>query len=66
MKSIHNAFRQHWLWILVNIAALVPLLWLAYDILLQNLIDPVGELTLRTGKAASLASEKATDPGMPS
>jgi sulfoxide reductase heme-binding subunit YedZ len=37
---------------LVNIGALVPLLWLVYDILLQNLIDPVGELTLRTGKAA--------------
>ena len=52
MKQIRDTLQKNWLWIIVNVGALLPLLWLAWDILLQNLVDPVGALTLRTGKAA--------------
>lgn len=45
--------KKHWLWLLTNIAALIPLIWLIIDFLLDNLsFNPIQDLTLRTGDAA--------------
>ena len=40
------------LWTAANVAALLPLLWTAWDMGRGNLIDPVDSFTARTGQAA--------------
>lgn len=47
-----NAFKylkKHWLWLVVNIAALVPLCLVLWNFAAGNIIDPVAALTNRTG-----------------
>ena len=47
------ALRRNWLWLLVNVAAAVPLALLAWDAATGNLgVNPIDDLTDRTGKAA--------------
>lgn len=41
--------KKHWLWIIVNFIALVPLAKLLWDFVNGYLIDPIGELTNVTG-----------------
>jgi len=42
-------FKKHWLWLIVNISALIPLLFVLWDFAAGNLIDPVSAFTNRTG-----------------
>lgn len=45
--------RRHWLWLAANLAALLPLLWLAWDTWQGNLtINPIDDFTDRTGSGA--------------
>jgi len=44
--------KTRWLQILTHVAALLPLAWLLWDYWQGRLIDPVREITTRTGKAA--------------
>lgn len=45
--------RENWLWLLANIGAAFPLLWLAWDHFTDNLsINPIDDYTDRTGSAA--------------
>lgn len=44
--------KKHWLWIIVNVAALVPLGKLLWDFAGGRLIDPIGEMTNVTGFVA--------------
>jgi sulfoxide reductase heme-binding subunit YedZ len=47
--------RRHWLWIVANLVAAFPLLWLAWDTATDNLtVNPIDDFTERTGKAAIL------------
>jgi methionine sulfoxide reductase heme-binding subunit len=44
---------RHWLWIVANLGALYPLLHLLWDTQVGNLsINPIADLTARTGQAA--------------
>lgn len=53
MHNRQRYLKQHWFWIAVNGVALIPLLWLAWDIVLGNLsANPIDDITDRTGKAA--------------
>ena len=52
-ESIPIYWRKHWLWILANIGALVPLIWLVWDFAQGNLsVNPIADITSRTGKPA--------------
>lgn len=44
--------RKHWLWIVVNVGALIPLVNLLRRFLADQIIDPIGELTNLTGYVA--------------
>ncbi len=44
--------RKHWVWILANIGGLIPLALIIWGY--NSWIDPVGEMTSRTGSAAIL------------
>ena len=44
-----NYLKKHWLWLIVNICALIPLLLVLWDFFAGNLIDPVLDFTNRTG-----------------
>jgi methionine sulfoxide reductase heme-binding subunit len=53
MASLRAYVRANWLWLLANVGALVPLLWLAWDYFTDNLsINPIDDYTDRTGSAA--------------
>jgi sulfoxide reductase heme-binding subunit YedZ len=53
MNNAQRYLKQHWFWIVVNCAALLPLLWLVWDIAQGNLsANPIDDITDRTGKAA--------------
>lgn len=44
-----NYLKKHWLWLIVNILALLPLLLVLWDFFAGSLIDPVSAFTNRTG-----------------
>lgn len=53
MDALRAFLRRHWLWLAANLAALLPLLWLAWDTWQGNLtINPIDDFTDRTGSAA--------------
>jgi sulfoxide reductase heme-binding subunit YedZ len=53
MNNIQAYLKKHWFWILVNLAAALPLLLLAFDYAIDNLsVNPIDDFTDRTGKAA--------------
>jgi len=55
MNGVRNYVRDNWLWLVANIGAAVPLLWLIWDQLQDNLsINPIDDYTDRTGDAAIL------------
>lgn len=55
MASIRAYVREHWLWLVANVGAAVPLLWLLWDQLTDNLsINPIDDYTDRTGGTAIL------------
>ena len=56
--------KKHWLWIIINIAALAPLGKLVWDYVGGNMIDPIGEMTDVTGYTglALLAASLAVTP----
>jgi sulfoxide reductase heme-binding subunit YedZ len=53
MKTINAYLRRHWFWIIVNCAALIPLLHLLWDFANNQLsANPIQDITLRTGDPA--------------
>jgi len=53
IPSTQKYIRKHWLWIIANIGALIPLIWLIWDFTQDNLsVNPIADITTRTGKAA--------------
>jgi sulfoxide reductase heme-binding subunit YedZ len=53
MANMQIDFRKQWFWLLVNLAAALPLLLLAFDNVAGNLsVNPIDDFTDRTGKAA--------------
>lgn len=55
MISIRNYIRNHWPWLVANIGCALPLLWLVWDQLQDNLsINPIDDYTDRTGDTAIL------------
>jgi methionine sulfoxide reductase heme-binding subunit len=53
VASLRAYVRANWLWLLANVGALVPLLWLTWDYFTDNLsINPIDDYTDRTGSAA--------------
>jgi sulfoxide reductase heme-binding subunit YedZ len=55
MAAIRTYVRENWLWLVANIGAAVPLLWLIWDQLTDNLtVNPIDDYTVRTGGAAIL------------
>lgn len=47
--SVLNYLKKHWLWFMVNIAAIIPLVLVIWNFAAGNIIDPVAALTNRTG-----------------
>ncbi|MEZ4706428.1 MAG: protein-methionine-sulfoxide reductase heme-binding subunit MsrQ [Caldilineaceae bacterium] len=45
-------FQKHWFWIAVNIGALTPLLLVILDVVNGRLVDPIADITNRTGYTA--------------
>jgi sulfoxide reductase heme-binding subunit YedZ len=55
MNALRNYVRDNWLWLVANVGAAVPLLWLLWDQWQDNLtINPIDDYTDRTGGAAIL------------
>jgi sulfoxide reductase heme-binding subunit YedZ len=53
VRSIELLLRKHWLWLLANLGAAWPFLWLVWDIGQGNLsANPIADITTRTGKPA--------------
>ncbi len=53
MATLRRTLRAHWLWIAVNLAALIPLAWLIWDAATGGLsVNPIDDITDRTGSAA--------------
>ena len=52
MSGFGRTLQKRWLWIAVNIGALLPLLWMAWDFQRGNMIDPIDTFTGRTGQSA--------------
>ena len=53
MTAIRAYVRANWLWLVANIGAAIPLLWLAWDHVRDNLsINPIDDYTDRTGGTA--------------
>lgn len=51
--SMRRYAQKHWLWLLATLGALVPLVWLGWDLLQGNLsVNPIDDIIDRTGKAA--------------
>lgn len=51
-NGIISYFKKHWFWIAVNIGALLPLLLIILDVVYGRLVDPIAEITNRTGYTA--------------
>ena len=55
MTAIRTYVRENWLWLVANIGSALPLLWLVFDQLTDNLsINPIDDYTDRTGGTAIL------------
>src|SRR5689334_18689884 len=55
MKTLRRYLLENWFWLLTNVGAAIPLAWLIWDYWMDNLsINPIQDLTQRTGKAAVL------------
>jgi sulfoxide reductase heme-binding subunit YedZ len=55
MNALRSYVRENWLWLVANVGAAVPLLWLLWDQWRDNLsINPIDDYTDRTGGAAIL------------
>jgi methionine sulfoxide reductase heme-binding subunit len=53
MTSVVPLLRRHWLWLAVNLGAVIPLLTLLWDYQTGNLtVNPIADFTTRTGQAA--------------
>jgi methionine sulfoxide reductase heme-binding subunit len=53
VESIQQYVRKHWLWLLANVGALIPLTWLGWDLVQGNLsVNPIDDIIDRTGKGA--------------
>lgn len=53
MIAIRSYIQKHWLWLIANIGAVTPLLWLLWDYGTDNLsVNPIADITTRTGKPA--------------
>lgn len=53
MYKLRQTLTKHWFWILVNLAALTPLLMLIWNYWTDNLsADPVAYITKKTGQSA--------------
>ncbi len=51
--GVRTYVRDHWLWLVANIGAAVPLVWLWWDQVMDNLtINPIDDYTDRTGNTA--------------
>jgi sulfoxide reductase heme-binding subunit YedZ len=44
--------RRHWFWLLVNVAAAIPLAQLVWNLAAGAFVNPIDDITERTGKAA--------------
>lgn len=51
-RVVPQYFEKNWFLLLVHIASLAPLALLLWDFFMGNLIDPLGEITNRTGYTA--------------
>ncbi|HXF64158.1 MAG TPA: protein-methionine-sulfoxide reductase heme-binding subunit MsrQ [Caldilineaceae bacterium] len=52
IRRLAMTLRRHWLWIVANVGAAIPLLWLAWDTAMDNLtVNPIDDFTERTGTA---------------
>jgi methionine sulfoxide reductase heme-binding subunit len=50
---VQQYVRKHWLWLLANVGALIPLTWLGWDLVQGNLsVNPIDDIIDRTGKGA--------------
>jgi sulfoxide reductase heme-binding subunit YedZ len=53
MNTLRQKLTKHWLWILVNLAALMPLVLLLWNFWTDNMgADPVAYITKKTGQSA--------------
>ena len=53
MNAVQQTLKKHWLWILVNVGALYPLLLLVWNFWTNNLgVNPIDSITDSTGKTA--------------
>lgn len=53
MTTLRTYVRENWLWLVANIGAAIPLLWLLWDQWQDNLsINPIDDYTDRTGSTA--------------
>jgi methionine sulfoxide reductase heme-binding subunit len=52
MSAVRQAVQRRWLWTVVNLGAMLPLLWMVWDFQQGNLIDPINTFTGRTGQSA--------------
>ena len=53
MNKIEHYLAKNWFWLVVNLAAFLPLALLAWDYAFDNLsVNPIDDFTDRTGKAA--------------
>ncbi len=53
MNSFIPLLKKHWLWLVANLGAAYPLVFLIWDFWIDNLgINPIATITTRTGKAA--------------
>jgi sulfoxide reductase heme-binding subunit YedZ len=51
-RIIPQYLEKNWFLLAVHVASLWPLAWLLWDFFMGNLIDPLGEITNRTGYTA--------------
>lgn len=51
-RLVPQYLEKNWFLLAVHVASLVPLAWLLWDFFMGNLIDPLGEITNRTGYTA--------------
>ena len=52
MQSLSTYLRKHWVWLLANVGGLIPLALLLWGFAGGRWVDPVAEITSRTGSAA--------------
>ena len=52
MQSLSTYLRKHWVWLLANVGGLIPFALLIWGFAGGRWVDPVAEITSRTGSAA--------------